>query len=131
MMHRKTAQFLIPVLSILSALLVSTVIIIIAGRNPVMIFQKMLQATIGSRYGTGQVLFRMTTLILVGLAVALPFQVRLFNIGAEGQLQMGAFAAAMTGATLPASLPLSFRHLPLCGCRYGSRSMLGDACRSA
>ncbi len=113
MMHRKTAQFLIPVLSILSALLVSTVIIIIAGRNPVMIFQKMLQATLGSRYGTGQVLFRMTTLILVGLAVALPFQVRLFNIGAEGQLQMGAFAAAMTGATLPASLP-SLSAISLC-----------------
>ena len=105
MMHRKTAQILIPVLSILSAFLVSTVIIIIAGRDPVMIFQKMFQATLGSRYGTGQVLFRMTTLILVGLAVALPFQVRLFNIGAEGQLQMGAFAAAMTGAMLPASLP--------------------------
>ncbi len=113
MMHRKTAQFLIPVLSILSALLVSTVIIIIAGRDPVMIFQKMLQATLGSRYGTGQVLFRMTTLILVGLAVALPFQVRLFNIGAEGQLQMGAFAAAMTGATLPASLP-SLSAISLC-----------------
>ncbi len=113
MMHRKTAQFLIPVLSILSALLVSTVIIIIAGRNPVMIFQKMLQATLGSRYGTGQVLFRMTTLILVGLAVALPFQVRLFNIGAEGQLQMGAFAAAMTGAMLPASLP-SLSAISLC-----------------
>ncbi len=113
MMHRKTAQFLIPVLSILSALLVSTVIIIIAGRDPVMIFQKMLQATLGSRYGTGQVLFRMTTLILVGLAVALPFQVRLFNIGAEGQLQMGAFAAAMTGAMLPASLP-SLSAISLC-----------------
>ena len=113
MMHRKTAQFLIPVLSILSALLVSTVIIIIAGRDPVMIFQKMLQATLGSRYGTGQVLFRMTTLILVGLAVALPFQVRLFNIGAEGQLQMGAFAAAMTGSMLPASLP-SLSAISLC-----------------
>jgi simple sugar transport system permease protein len=112
-MNRKTAQFLIPLLSILSALVVSTLIILISGRDPIMIFEKIFHATLGSAYGTGQVLFRMTTLILVGLAVALPFQVRLFNIGAEGQLQMGAFAAAITGAMLPASLS-SFYALSLC-----------------
>ena len=78
-----------------------------------MIFQKMFHATFGSAYGAGQVLFRMTTLIFVALAVALPFQVRLFNIGAEGQLQMGAFAAAMTGAMLPAWVP-SPASIPLC-----------------
>jgi len=104
-MNRKTAQFLIAILSILSALIVSTLIIFIAGRDPIMIFQKMFNATLGSSYGTGQVVFRMTTLVFAGLAVALPFQVKLFNIGAEGQLQMGAFAAAITGALLPASLP--------------------------
>ncbi|MCX6178578.1 MAG: ABC transporter permease [Chlorobiales bacterium] len=104
-MTRKTSQIFIPILSILTALFVSSLIIIIVGRDPVMIFQKMFHATIGSAYGTGQVIFRMTTLILVGLAVALPFQVKLFNIGAEGQLQMGTFAAALTGAVLPASLP--------------------------
>ena len=112
-MNRKTTQFLIPVLSIISALVVSMLIIIIAGRDPIMIFEKMLQGTLGSAYGTGQVLFRTTTLILVGLAVALPFKVRLFNIGAEGQLQMGAFAAAMTGAMLPPTLP-SLSAVSLC-----------------
>ena len=112
-MNRKTAQILIPVLSIMSALVVSMLIIIIAGRDPIMIFEKMLQGTLGSAYGTGQVLFRTTTLILVGLAVALPFKVRLFNIGAEGQLQMGAFAAAMTGAMLPPTLP-SLSAVSLC-----------------
>ncbi len=112
-MHRKTAQLLIPLLSIMSALAVSTLIILIAGRDPIMIFEKMFQGTLGSAYGTGQVLFRTTTLILVGLSVALPFQVKLFNIGAEGQLQMGAFAAAMTGAMLPPTLP-SLSAISLC-----------------
>ena len=54
-MNRKTAQFLIPVLSIISALVVSMLIILIAGRDPIMIFEKMLQGTLGSAYGTGQV----------------------------------------------------------------------------
>ena len=104
-MNRKSIKLLIPLLSILSALVVSTLIIALAGRDPLMIFGKMFHATFGSAYGSGQVLFRMTTLIFVALAVALPFQVRLFNIGAEGQLLMGAFAAAMTGTMLPPWVP--------------------------
>ncbi len=104
-MNRKSTRLLIPILSILSALVVSSLIIFMAGRDPLMIFLKMFHATFGSAYGTGQVLFRMTTLIFVALAVALPFQVRLFNIGAEGQLLLGAFAAAMTGAMLPSWVP--------------------------
>jgi ABC-type uncharacterized transport system permease subunit len=112
-MSQKNVKLLIPICSVLSAFAVSSLIIFMAGRDPIMIFQKMFFATFGSPYGTGQVVFRMTTLILVGLAVAIPFQVRLFNIGAEGQLLMGAFAAAMIGAMLPASLPSSAA-IPLC-----------------
>jgi len=100
-MTKKTGQLLIPALSILSALLFSSIFIALSGRDPGMIAARMVKATIGSTYGTGQVIFRMTTLVLMGLAVAIPFKVRLFNIGAEGQLLMGAFAAAMTGALLP------------------------------
>jgi ABC-type uncharacterized transport system permease subunit len=104
-MTKKSVQLLIPALSIFTALLFSSIVIALSGRDPVMIFSKMFRATLGSSYGIGQVVFRTTTLILVGLAVAIPFKVRLFNIGAEGQLQMGAFAAALTGALLPATIP--------------------------
>lgn len=65
----------------------------------------MSRAIFTSQYGYGQLIFRLTTLILVGLAVAVPFRLRLFNIGGEGQLQMGAFAAAITGAYLPGYFP--------------------------
>ncbi len=113
MMNSKNLRLFIPVFSLLSALAVSSLIIALAGRDPLMIFQKMVHSTLGTPYGVGQVIFRMTTLVLVGLAVAIPFQLRLFNIGAEGQLLMGAFAAAMTGAMLPASLP-AFVAVTLC-----------------
>ena len=112
-MHVKQLRFLIPLLSLLSALAVSSLIMILAERDPVMIFGKMFQATLGSSYGTGQVVFRTTTLLLVGLAAAIPFRMRLFNIGAEGQLLMGAFAAAMTGAMLPTTIP-ALVAIPLC-----------------
>ncbi len=112
-MEAKQLRFLIPLLSLLSALAVSSLIMVLADRDPLMIFGKMFQATLGSSYGSGQVVFRTTTLLLVGLAAAIPFQVRLFNIGAEGQLLMGAFAAAMTGAMLPATIP-ALVAIPLC-----------------
>jgi general nucleoside transport system permease protein len=112
-MRAKQLRLLIPLLSLLSALAVSSLIMVLAERDPVMIFGKMFQTTLGSSYGTGQVVFRMTTLLLVGLAAAIPFQMKLFNIGAEGQLLMGAFAAAMSGAMLPATIP-SFVAIVLC-----------------
>ncbi|MEI8032581.1 MAG: ABC transporter permease [Chlorobiaceae bacterium] len=104
-MTKRTYTLLIPLLSISTALLFSSAIIALAGRDPVMIFSKMVRATVGSPYGSGQLLFRMTTLILAGLAVALPFQAKLFNVGGEGQLQMGAFAAALTGALCSPDMP--------------------------
>ena len=104
-MNRKQLRFFIPLFSLISALAVSSLIIILTGHNPLIIFQKMFRATFASPYGAGQLLFKTTTLILMGLAVALPFQMRLFNIGAEGQLLMGAFAAALGGIMLPTTLP--------------------------
>ena len=46
-------------------------------------------------------LFYSTPLVLTGLAVAIPFQAGLFNIGAEGQLAVGALAAAAVGVLFP------------------------------
>ncbi|NOT34052.1 MAG: ABC transporter permease [Candidatus Eisenbacteria bacterium] len=57
----------------------------------------MLRETLGTGYGIGQTLFKATPLIFTGLAVAFGFRAGLFNIGAEGQLYLGAFAAALVG----------------------------------
>lgn len=96
---------MIPVLSLLFALAAGALIIAATGENPLEVYGRMLRATFSSGYGTGQVVFRATTLIFTGLAVALPFKVRLFNIGAEGQLLMGAFATALCGIIMPQSTP--------------------------
>ncbi|NTW10231.1 MAG: ABC transporter permease, partial [Chlorobiaceae bacterium] len=104
-MLQKTKQLITPALSILLAFLASAAIISLTGRDPLMIFQKMSMAIFGSQYGLGQVIFRLGTLTLVGLAVAVPYRLRLFNIGGEGQLQMGAFAAAMAGSFIPEFYP--------------------------
>jgi general nucleoside transport system permease protein len=104
-MLRKTKHLITPALSIFLAFLASAAIMYLTGKDPVMIYQKMSRAVFGTQYGLGQLLFRLTTLTLVGLAVAIPYRLRLFNIGGEGQLLMGAFAAALTGAYIPDFMP--------------------------
>lgn len=102
-MSDRTMQPVVTLLSLLLALAAGSAIIAATGNDPSEVFQRMLRSTFGSGYGFGQVLFRSTTLVLTGLAVALPFRVRLFNVGAEGQLLMGSFAAALCGVFLPAT----------------------------
>ena len=65
----------------------------------------------GSRFALTETLTRATPLILTGLAAAVAFRARFYNIGAEGQLMLGALAAVAVGgmkdgwlATVPAPL---------------------------
>lgn len=103
-MPRKNLRSFVPLLAVLFALGTGSAIIAATGVSPVEVYLRMIRSTLGSGYGFGQVLFRATTLLFAGLAVAVPFKVRLFNVGAEGQLLMGSFAAALCGMALPAAV---------------------------
>jgi simple sugar transport system permease protein len=73
----------------------------------------MLSGTWGNWYGFGQVLYKATTLICTGLAVSLALRAGLFNIGGEGQLAAGGFAAAVMGLLLPVGTP-GIVAIPVC-----------------
>src|SRR5579859_8052952 len=72
-----------------------------AGENPWNVFKILVRGAFGSRYDLGMTLFYTTPLIFTGLSVAVAFQAGLFNIGGEGQLTVGALAAAAVGAVWP------------------------------
>ena len=57
----------------------------------------LLEGGFGSRFAWTETLTRATPLILTGLAAAVAFRARLYNIGAEGQLYAGALAAVAVG----------------------------------
>jgi len=78
--------------SILLALVVSAVIMVMAGYNPGVAF---VWLTYGALTKVDQILWYASPLILTGLSVALAFRCGLFNIGAEGQLFMGSMASAL------------------------------------
>lgn len=80
--------------------------------NPLLVYAKLFEGVILNPYGVAQIFFKATPLIFTGLSVAFAFRAGLFNIGAEGQMILGAFFAALAGFTFSA-LP-SFVHVPLC-----------------
>lgn len=104
-MTQKQLALLTPVLAVLAAFLIGGILIALIGENPLEIYGKMFERTLGTPYGFGQTLYRATPLMLTGLAVAIPFQAGLFNIGGEGQALIGAFACALVGAWIPSSTP--------------------------
>jgi simple sugar transport system permease protein len=113
-----------PVLAIVLAFAAGALFVLAIGENPLAIYGLMLRETFGTGYGLGQTLFKATPLVFTGLAVALGFRAGLFNIGAEGQLYLGAFAAGLTGiavAGLPAliALPLCLVAAALAGAAWG------------
>jgi simple sugar transport system permease protein len=89
-----------PLAAVLLALAAGAVFIAAIGENPFEVYALMIGESLGTGYGLGQTLFKATPLIFTGLAVAIGFRAGLFNIGAEGQLYLGGFAAALTGAAL-------------------------------
>jgi len=98
-----------PILAVALALAVGAGLIAAIGERPLQIYGLMLRECFGTGYGLGQTMFRATPLVFTGLAVALGFRAGLFNIGVEGQLYLGGFAAALVGvgfARLPAILLL-------------------------
>lgn len=93
------------VVSLLVAMAAGSLLILAIGQSPAQVYGTLLARTWGDSYGFGQVLFKTTPLIFTGLAVALAFRVGLFNIGAEGQMIVGAFATGLVGTWLPGGTP--------------------------
>ena len=100
-----------PIGAVLAALIVAGLLIAIAGANPIRAYGLILKGAFGSRLGISETLTRTTPLILTGLAAAVAFRARLWNIGGEGQFYLGALAVAAFGmipaiGALPAPLAI-------------------------
>ena len=85
------------VMSIILAILATSLIMLATGYSPLIAFQTLI---LGALNRSDLIFWYATPLIFTGLAVALAFQAGLFNIGAEGQLYMGSMAAAVVGFML-------------------------------
>ena len=81
-----------------AALLLSGFLVALAGANVLDAYRHILIGAFGSRLAISETLTRATPLIFTGLAAAVAFRARLWNIGAEGQFYVGALAAVALGS---------------------------------
>lgn len=88
----------VPVLAAIIAILLAAIPLALAGAPIIKAYGLMISGAFGSVFSTSEMLTRATPLILTGLAAAIAFRAKLWNIGAEGQLYMGAMAAVAIGS---------------------------------
>jgi len=92
---------LIPLISVLLALIVSGLVVLYIGENPFEAMAIMVRGAVGSAYGWGFTLFYATNFIFTGLAVSVAFHAKLFNIGGEGQAALGGLGVALICLMIP------------------------------
>ena len=93
----------LPAGALLATLLVGMALAAIAGADPLQTLGLIAKGAFGSKFAALETLNRATPLIFTGLAVAVAFRARLWNIGAEAQLYAGAIVAVVLGTGALAS----------------------------
>lgn len=97
------ARFLIPVASrtgllaaiaVVLAFAVTAILILVAGKNPLLAYWALLKGAVGSADRIAFALNKSTPYILAGVGVALCFRAKVINIGGEGQIAVGGLAAS-------------------------------------
>jgi simple sugar transport system permease protein len=118
-------QLLVAAIAVLLGLLVGALLIIVSGligpaatfdpTLPITAYGALLEGSLGGPRAIANTLNAATPLIFTGLSAAFGFRAGLFNIGANGQLLVGAFCAAIAGAALGLPFPLAIAVAILAG----------------
>ena len=101
----KILDALLPFIAALCALIVGAVILILLDTDPVEAYNAMITGAFGNKNGLADTLVKATPLLLVALGIVIAFRASVINIGAEGQLIMGALIATYLGVTLGETMP--------------------------
>jgi simple sugar transport system permease protein len=115
---------LLPLINLMAALFLCGLVILAIGENPFAALKVMINGAFVYKGALGYTLFYTTSFIFTGLAVAIAFHARLFNIGAEGQASLGGLGATLAAfalASMPGiiALPLAVAGAALFGAAWG------------
>lgn len=94
-------QLLTPFLSLLLALLAVGVMFMFLGIDPLYAYASILGGAFGSLYSLSETVTKAMPLLLIGVGLTLAFRARFWNIGAEGQLLIGAVCATGVALAFP------------------------------
>jgi general nucleoside transport system permease protein len=110
---------LVRIAAVALALALVGVVLKLGGMDPLALGAKALRQSVGTAYGLQQALLLATPLILTGLAVAVGMKMRVWNIGADGQLYMGAFFATAVALHVQGPSPVMLVAIFLAGALGG------------
>ena len=99
-------------MSLFAGLIAVGFVFVLKGVNPFFAIGKIFSDSFGSSYGINESITKAIPLIMIGAGLVLAFQAKFWNIGAEGQLLMGATCATWIALTLGPNLP-SYLVVPL------------------
>lgn len=106
-----SSELALSLIAVVAGLAAGALILGITSADPLAAYGAFWRGAFGSRRGLGETFYYGTQLILTGLAVAISFRCGLFNLGAQGQILLGAMGAAWAGYWLTGLPPII--HLPL------------------
>lgn len=102
MTKRKAAK--IRAVAIVSAILVTSIFIALIGHNPLNVYWSMIEGAFGSLYRIRDTFTITIPLVVASIGIMISFKMKFWNIGAEGQILVGALFASYIG--------LNYSHLP-------------------
>ncbi len=91
-------NLVLPLAALLATLVLCGGLVMLAGADVFEAYGALFQGALGSRFNLIETIVKASPLVFTGLAVAVAFRAKFWNIGAEGQLLAGAMAAAFIGA---------------------------------
>ena len=117
-----------PVGAVAATFVAASLLVLAAGASPFAVFALVVKGAAGSQFALLETLTRATPLIFTGLAVAVAFRARLWNIGAEAQLYAGGVVTVVLGTgALPLPAPLLIPLIMLAAMAAGALLLLGPA----
>ena len=101
--------------------------LIVIKLNPIDVYAAIIKGSFGTAYSIKQTLIKAIPLIITSLGISIAFKMQFWNIGGEGQIVMGAFAASFFALKFPNmdKLPLIINNVL---CRYFRWRIMGINC---
>jgi len=99
--RNQTPAWVRSLLSLAGTLVAMSILVWALGANPLEVVEAIVVGALGNPFNIGQTVVITGILIMTALAAAIPFSARLWNVGGEGQMTVGAVAAAVLGIVLP------------------------------
>lgn len=93
-------SFLPSLITVIMALFLGAILLFIAGVDPVYAYQALFIGAFGSLHAIAETLVKTTPFLIIGLGITIAFKCKFWNIGAEGQLVIGAILATWIGLFL-------------------------------